>query len=141
MGDGTLCAGVAIHPDHPNLEIFHHPLIQRKLTVARDVNTTPADFRRLLNEIAGLMTFQASQHFDVEEIEQVMTQLQQAHRDSKKHWTFVAQQGAVNHLMAMFGHADYRADAITAYRNAVTGREDQKSARPFVIQLNRMGGN
>jgi uracil phosphoribosyltransferase len=57
------------HHDHPNLEVFHHPLIQRKLTVARDVRTSPAEFRRLLNEIAGLMTFQASRHFEVEEID------------------------------------------------------------------------
>ena len=76
----------------------------------------------------------------VGEIEQVMTQLRQAHRDSKKHWTFVAQQGAVNHLMAMFGHAEYLADAISSYRNAVTGREDQTPAKPFVTQLNRLEG-
>jgi len=77
----------------------------------------------------------------VDEIQQAMTQLRHAHRDSKNHWTFVAQQGAVNHLMAMFGHADYRADAIASYRNAVTGREDQESARPFMTQLNRLEGH
>lgn len=76
----------------------------------------------------------------VEEIEQAMAQLKQAHRDSAKHWTFIAQQGAVNHLMAMFGHAEYLADAITSYRNAVTGREDETPAQPFVTQLNRLEG-
>ena len=74
----------------------------------------------------------------VKEIEQVMARLKKAHGDSKKHWTFVAQQGAVYHLMAMFGHAEYFADAILSYRNAVTGREDRRPARPFVTQLNRL---
>ena len=57
------------HPDHPNLRIFEHPLIQQKLTRARDEHTSPPDFRRLLNEIAGLMTFQASRHFHTKTIE------------------------------------------------------------------------
>ena len=47
-----------------NLRIFDHPLIQHKLTVARDRRTAPADFRRLLNEIAGLMTYEVSRRFD-----------------------------------------------------------------------------
>jgi len=47
-----------------NLRLFDHPLIQHKLTVARDRGTVPADFRRLLNEIAGLMTYEVSRGFD-----------------------------------------------------------------------------
>lgn len=50
------------HPAHPTLFVFDHPLIQRKLTEARDKRTSHQDFRRLLNEIAGLMTFAASRH-------------------------------------------------------------------------------
>ena len=57
------------HPDHPNLRLFEHPLIQRKLTHARDVKTQSGDFRRLLNEIAGLMTFEVSRHFPTREVE------------------------------------------------------------------------
>ncbi|NNM25662.1 MAG: uracil phosphoribosyltransferase, partial [Phycisphaerales bacterium] len=37
--------------------------VQQKLSAARDANTTAPAFRRLLNEIAGLMTFEASRHF------------------------------------------------------------------------------
>ena len=48
---------------HPNLRIFEHPVIQDKLTRIRDHKTQHAMFRRLLNEIAGLMFFQMSQHF------------------------------------------------------------------------------
>lgn len=48
---------------HPNLRIIDHPLIQGKLTRARDVRTSHSDFRRLLNEIAGLMTYEISRDF------------------------------------------------------------------------------
>ena len=47
----------------PNLRVLGHPLIQQKLTVARDRRTPPDRFRQLLNQIAGLMTFEASRHF------------------------------------------------------------------------------
>ena len=48
----------------PNLRVFDHPLIQHKLAVARDRHTPPAEFRRLLNEIAGLMTYEVSRRFE-----------------------------------------------------------------------------
>jgi uracil phosphoribosyltransferase len=46
------------------LRVFEHPLIRHKLTIARDRSTPPADFRRLLNEIAGLMTYEVSRRFE-----------------------------------------------------------------------------
>jgi uracil phosphoribosyltransferase len=52
-----------------NLRVFDHPLIQHKLTIARDRRTPPGDFRRLLNEIAGLMTYEVSRRFDVRGVE------------------------------------------------------------------------
>jgi len=45
------------HDDFPNLLEFQHPLIRDKLTRARNEDTPSGDFRRLINEIAGLMTF------------------------------------------------------------------------------------
>jgi uracil phosphoribosyltransferase len=54
-----------VSDDFANLRVFDHPLIRHKLTVARDRRTPPADFRRLLNEIAGLMTYEVSRRFDV----------------------------------------------------------------------------
>ena len=57
------------HPDFPNLRVFEHPVVQQKLTIARDARTPCAEFRRLLNEIAGLMTFEASRHFRTVPIE------------------------------------------------------------------------
>lgn len=47
-----------------SLRIFDHPLIQHKLSIVRDRATNPADFRRLLNEIAGLMTYEVSRRFE-----------------------------------------------------------------------------
>ncbi|MEI6474046.1 MAG: uracil phosphoribosyltransferase, partial [Planctomycetota bacterium] len=47
-----------------NLKVFDHPLIRHKLAIARDQGTHSADFRRLLNEIAGLMTYEVSRRFD-----------------------------------------------------------------------------
>lgn len=47
-----------------NLRVFDHPLIQHKLTIARERTTSPAEFRRLLNEIAGLMTYEVSRRFE-----------------------------------------------------------------------------
>ena len=54
--------------EHPNLRVFDHPLIQHKLAVVRDRRTSPADFRRLLNEIGGLMTYEVSRRFDTRAI-------------------------------------------------------------------------
>ena len=43
------------HPDHPNLVITTHPLIEHKLTQIRDRNTPPPAFRALTAQVAGLM--------------------------------------------------------------------------------------
>ena len=56
------------HRDFENLRIFEHPLIQQKLARARDRTTPPMEFRRLLNEIAGLMTFEISRGFPTRHI-------------------------------------------------------------------------
>jgi len=61
----------------------------------------------------------------VEAITDAMTQLEKAHREADSHWTFIAQAGAANHLLSLFGHPSYIEDAVAAYRNALKGREDQ----------------
>ena len=43
----------------PNLFTHDHPLIEHKLRILRDRETTPQTFRRVLGEIAGLMTYEA----------------------------------------------------------------------------------
>jgi uracil phosphoribosyltransferase len=64
------------HRDFENLRIFGHPLIQQKLTRARDRTTPPMEFRRLLNEIAALMTFEVSRTFPTRQV-QIETPLEQ----------------------------------------------------------------
>ncbi|MEC8559191.1 MAG: uracil phosphoribosyltransferase [Planctomycetota bacterium] len=46
------------HEQFSNLRVFEHPLVHDKLSRARNAATQPAQFRRLLNEIAGLMTYE-----------------------------------------------------------------------------------
>jgi uracil phosphoribosyltransferase len=40
--------------------LVDHPLVKHKLTIMRQKETASADFRRLLREIAGLMTYEAT---------------------------------------------------------------------------------
>ena len=52
-----------------NVTIFDHPLIQHKLSILRDKNTSSKDFRALVHEIAMLMCFEATRDLPLEEIE------------------------------------------------------------------------
>lgn len=51
--------------DHANLQVLDHPLIRSKLTRMRDRRTSSREFRLLLGEIAGLMTYEISRDFPV----------------------------------------------------------------------------
>ncbi|GGE81922.1 uracil phosphoribosyltransferase [Priestia taiwanensis] len=51
------------------LYVFDHPLIQHKLTYIRDKNTGTKQFRQLVDEVAGLMAFEATRDLPLEEIE------------------------------------------------------------------------
>ncbi len=48
--------------------IMDHPLIQHKLSIMRDVNTSTKDFRQLVNEIAMLMTYEATRDLALDDI-------------------------------------------------------------------------
>jgi len=52
-----------------NVTIVDHPLIQVRLTKLRDRDTGLADFRRNLQEIAQLMTFEVTRQFEVSPVE------------------------------------------------------------------------
>ncbi len=47
----------------------NHPLIKHKLTFLRNKNTDTKTFRETLNEIAGLMTYEATKELKLEETE------------------------------------------------------------------------
>ena len=52
-----------------NVCIFDHPLIQHKLSILRDKNTSVKEFREIISEIAMLMCFEATRDLPVEEVE------------------------------------------------------------------------
>lgn len=49
--------------------VIDHPLIQHKLGLVRDKNTSVKDFRELVQEIAGLMVYEVTRSLSLEEIE------------------------------------------------------------------------
>ena len=52
-----------------NVHVFDHPLIQHKLSILRDKNTSVKEFRELISEIAMLMCFEATRDLPLKEIE------------------------------------------------------------------------
>ena len=52
----------------PNVTVIDHPLIQHKLTIMRDKETSIAGFRRLLREIAHLMCYEVTRDLELEMI-------------------------------------------------------------------------
>ena len=52
-----------------NVMVFDHPLIQHKLSILRDENTSVKVFRELVSEIAQLMCYEATRDLPLEEIE------------------------------------------------------------------------
>lgn len=52
-----------------NIHILNHPLLQHKLTILRNENTSTKDFRELVSEIAMLMTYEATRDLPLEDIE------------------------------------------------------------------------
>ncbi|EAV39993.1 uracil phosphoribosyltransferase [Oenococcus oeni ATCC BAA-1163] len=49
--------------------VINHPLIQHKLRILRDKNTSTKDFRDLVNEIAMLMAYEVSRDMQLEDVE------------------------------------------------------------------------
>jgi len=56
-------------PEHPNLVVFDHPLIQHKLSWLRDRHTGYRPFRALVTQIAGLMVYEVTRSFPAVEID------------------------------------------------------------------------
>ncbi len=51
-----------------NVTVTNHPLIQHKLSILRDKNTSSKDFRALISEIAMLMCYEATRDLELKEI-------------------------------------------------------------------------
>lgn len=52
-----------------NVFVLEHPLIQHKLTLIRDKETSSKDFRELIDEIAVLMVYEMTRELETKEIE------------------------------------------------------------------------
>ena len=52
-----------------NVMVFTHPLIQHKLHILRDENTSVKEFRELVSEIAQLMCYEATRDLPLEEVD------------------------------------------------------------------------
>jgi uracil phosphoribosyltransferase len=50
------------------LVVFHHPLMQHKVGIIRDKNTSVKEFRELVQEIAGLMVYEITRNLPLAEI-------------------------------------------------------------------------
>ena len=50
------------------ITVFDHPLLKTKMTMLRDVTTSPAKFRRIIGEVAMLLTYEVAKDIPVEEI-------------------------------------------------------------------------
>ena len=62
-----------------NVTVIDHPMIQHKLTIMRDKDTSIAGFRRLLREIAHLMCYEVTRDL---ELEMIPIETPMAHMDS-----------------------------------------------------------
>ncbi len=51
------------------LHVIDHPLIQHKLTIMRQIETGPKEFRELLDEITTLMGYEITRDFPLKDIE------------------------------------------------------------------------
>ncbi|MDR1875060.1 MAG: uracil phosphoribosyltransferase [Synergistaceae bacterium] len=49
--------------------VFNHPLVQHKVSIIRDKNTSVKEFRELVQEIAGLMVYEITRNLPLSEIE------------------------------------------------------------------------
>jgi uracil phosphoribosyltransferase len=56
------------HKVLPSVTVVDHPLIQHKLTIMRDKETSTAGFRRLLREIAHLLCYEVTRDLELEMI-------------------------------------------------------------------------
>ena len=52
-----------------NVCVFDHPLIQHKLSILRDKNTSVKEFREIISEISMLMCYEATRDLPLEDVD------------------------------------------------------------------------
>ena len=70
----------------PHLTVVNHPLVQHKLTIMRDKNTSTGGFRRLLREISLLLAYEITRELDLTTttVETPMQQMEAPTLEGKK---------------------------------------------------------
>ena len=57
------------------ITVVHHPLLQVKMSALRDINTDCPSFRRIIGEVAMLLTFEATKNIPLEIALRVLSML------------------------------------------------------------------
>lgn len=78
------------HPDHPNLRVVRHPLVEHKMSILRDETTSKKGFRELVDELSMLLAYEATSELPLAPVS-VRTPLEtmEAHRVAGKKVTLV----------------------------------------------------
>jgi uracil phosphoribosyltransferase len=58
---------------HPNLKLLEHPLLQHKLGILRNKNTTSPDFRQITKEISRILAYEAMSDWTEFEVDEIQT--------------------------------------------------------------------
>lgn len=103
--------------------VFDHPLIQHKLSILRDKNTSVKEFRELVSEIAMLMCYETTRDLPLEEIDvETPIAVAKAHRISGKKLAIVpilrAGLGMVDGMVSMIPNA--KVGHVGLYRDPQT---------------------
>ncbi|MFO1488812.1 MAG: uracil phosphoribosyltransferase [Verrucomicrobiota bacterium] len=105
-----------------NVTVIQHPLVQAKLARLRDERTPSGEFRRLLSDLALLLTYEATRSLDVQSVT-VKTPVGRAHGVRLKRETLV-----VPVLRAGLGMLDSVRQLLPAARVGFIGlRRDEKT--------------
>lgn len=111
------------HPDHPNLRVVEHPLVQHKMSLLRDQTTSKKGFRELVDELSMLLAYEATSELPLAPVT-VRTPLEtmEARRVTGKKVTLVpvlrAGLGMVDGVLRLMPSA--RVGHIGLYRDHVT---------------------
>lgn len=106
-----------------NVMVMNHPLIQHKISLLRDKNTSSKEFRELISEVTRLMCYEALRDLPIEEVE-IETPLTVARTNvlSERHLAFIpilrAGLGMVEGVMSLMPTA--RVGHIGLYRDPQT---------------------
>ncbi len=111
---------------HPHLTIVDHPLVQHKLTLMREKDTSTASFRRLLREISHLLAYEVTMDLPLvtREIETPLMPMQAQVLEGKK-------LALISILRAGNGLLDGVLDLIPAARVGFVGLyRDEETLQP-----------